>query len=185
MKIFELVEFVGESKNKMLKQDQLQAILQKKLEVKEYLGIKEKKALVNDIINECILYEDGMYKFDESDKYICFIMNTIAAYTNIELSEDIEEDYDMLCRTKILDLIVNTFKSEYDEVNVLLSMKCDYILSGNSINAQFGKFLSGLSENIDSIVAAMSEKIGDFDISKLPISKKDLSKLMDFLNKQQ
>ena len=91
----------------------------------------------------------------------------------------------MLCRTKILDLIVNTFKSEYDEVNVLLSMKCDYILSGNSINAQFGKFLSGLSENIDSIVAAMSEKIGDFDISKLPISKKDLSKLMDFLNKQQ
>lgn len=185
MKIFELVEFVGESKNKMLKHEQLQAVLQKKLEVKEYLGIKEKKALVNDIVNECILYEDGMYKFDESEKYICFIMKTIEAYTNLELSEDIEEDYDMLCRTKILDLIVNTFKAEYEEVNVLLSMKCDYILIGNSINAQFGKFLSNLSENIDSIVSVLSEKIGDFDISKLPISKKDLLKLMDFLNKQQ
>ena len=185
MKVQELVEFVGNPKNKILKQDQLQAVLKKQLEVKDYISIKEKKKLIDDIVNECILFEDGIFKFDDIDKYVCFIMKTIATYTNLELSDNIEEDYDILCSAQILDFVVNTFKKEYDDVNILLQMKCDYILSGNNIEAQIGKFLNELSEKIDDLIVILSDKVENFDINNLPVSKKDLNKLINFLNTQK
>lgn len=185
MKVQELVEFVGSPKNKILKADQLQQLLVKTLEVKDYIGIKQKKELIDDIVNDCILYENGVFKFDDIDKYICFTMKTIAVYTNLELSEDIEEDYDMLGKSKLLDVVIDTFKKEYDDVNVLLQMQCEYILSGNSIEAQVGKFLNGLLEKIDGFADVLNDKFGDFDISKLSISKDDLSKLLEFIDSQK
>ena len=184
MKIYELVEFVGNSKNKMLKADQLEQVIAKEIEVKKYLGIKEKKDLVDDIISECILYSDGMFKFDEIEKYICFTMKTIAAYTNLELSDDIEDDYDGLCRAGLLNVVINTFSGEYENVKLLLQMKTDYILSGNSIEAQFGKFLDELAEKIKLAIDVVANKVEGFDISKLPISMDDIGALISFLRKK-
>lgn len=180
MNVQELVTLLTNNKNKMLKGDQLQSMLQKELGVKKYLSIKDKKQLVEDIVNECILYEDGVYKFDDIEKYICFIMRTIEAYTNIELSDDIEDDYDMLCSAGILDVIIGTFKKEYDEVNILLQMKCEYILSENSIEAQVGKFLDSILSKVDDLVVALSNGVQNLD--KLPVEKEDLIKLLDFVN---
>lgn len=185
MKVQELIEFVGNSKNKMLKPEQLQSVLKKELEIKKYIGIKEKKQLVDNIVNACILYENGVFKFDDIEKYICFTMKTIEAYTNIELSDDIEEDYDLLCQHNLLNIIVEMFGGEYDNVNLLLQMKCDYILSDNNIEAQIGKFLNEMLDKINDLVLVMSDKIEDFDLSKLPVSKNDLKKLMEFVNTQK
>lgn len=181
MTVKELVEFIGSDKNKMLKADQLQSVVKKHIEVKEYIGIKYKKQLVEDIVDACIIYEDGVFKFDDIEKYIVFVMKTIDAYTNIDLSEDIEEDYDMLCSSNALELIINTFKKEYDDVGVLLSMRCDYILSGNSVEAQFGKFLSNITEKIDVLSNFLADKVGNFDINKLPIDKDGLSNIMNLI----
>ena len=185
MKVQELVEFVSNSKNKLLKQAQLEEVIAKHIETKKYLPIKQKKELVESIINECILYEDGVYKFDDIDKYICFTMRVIAAYTNLELSDDIEDDYDVLCEAGVLDMVINTFKNEYDEVNILLQMKCDYVLSSNSLEAQVGKLFDGVLEKLDIITQALANKVEGFDINNLPISGDDLSKLMQLLNMQQ
>ena len=185
MKINELVEFISNSKNKLLKQTQLEEVIAKHIETKKYLPIKQKKELIESIVNECVLYEDGVYKFDDIDKYICFIMRVIEAYTNLELSNDLEEDYDMLCAASLLDLIINTFKKEYDEVNILLQMKCEYILTSNSLESQIGRFLDGILEKIDVLANALSNKVDNFDMSNLPISDEDITKLLDFLNKQK
>lgn len=185
MKVQELVEIMNNGKNKLLKPDQLQALFKKHLETKQYIGIKEKKQLVDNIVNACILYEDGIFKFDDTEKYIIFIMKTIEAYTNIELSDDIEEDYDTLCRANILESVIDTFKKEYDDVNVLLSMKCDYILSGNSVEAQLGKFLSNISDKVDDFAETLKNMVESFDIDKLPIQAEDLTKLMSFINIQK
>ena len=185
MKVQELVEFVSNRKNKLLKQAQLEEVIAKHIETKKYLPIKQKKELVESIVNECILYEDGVYKFDDIDKYICFTMRVIAAYTNLELSDDIEDDYDVLCEAGVLDMVINTFKKEYDEVNILLQMKCDYILSSNSLEAQVGKLFDGVLEKLDIITQALANKVEGFDINNLPISGDDLSKLMQLLNMQQ
>lgn len=178
MKILELVNMMNQNKSKLTKVEQVQAILKKELEVKEYLNIKDKKALVQDIVNECILYSDCVYKFDEIEKYICFTMRTIAAYTNLELSDDIEEDYDLLCEAKLLNSIIELFHGEYDNVKVLLQMKCDYILSDNTMEAQFGRFLENIIEKIDDAVRVLE----NFDITNLPISASDIEKLMNFVN---
>ena len=185
MKIMEFIELVNSNKSKMLKAEQLSAFIKKTIEVKEYLGIKQKKALVDSIVDECIFYEDGVFKFDEIEKYICFTMRTVAAYTNLELSDDIEEDYDTLCREKILEVVIATFKPEYDEVSILLQMKCDFVLNNNGIEAQVGRFLSDLSEKIDDFASVMENVFANIDFSKLPINKDQVVKLIDFIEKQK
>lgn len=181
MKINELVELVNNNKNKMLKDDQKKTMLMKELEVKDYISIKDKKNLVDNIVSDCILYDDGIYKFDDIEKYICFTMQTIEAYTNIELSNDIEEDYDALCGAKLLSLIIDLFIDEYESVRVLLQMKCDYILSSNSIEAQFGRFFNSVLDKVDIFTDVLSSKVEEFDISKLNINKEDISKLLSFI----
>lgn len=183
MKVIELVEFVGNSKNKMLKGAQLVELVEKKIETKKYVGIKEKKALVEAIVNECILFDGGVFKFDDIEKYICFTMRVIEAYTNLELSNDMEDDYDLLCQNGLLEIVVDTFKKEYEEINILLQMKCEYYLGNNSIESQIGSFLDGILDKVGILADAMSKKVVDFDMSKLPIGKDDLSKLLEFINK--
>ena len=179
----ELITLMSDSKNKILKIEQLEALLKKKLEVKEYVSIKSKKVLINNIINECVLYEDGMFKFNDIDKYICFTMRTIEEYTNLEFSNDLEAEYDLLCESKLLESIIGTFKKEYDDVNVLLQMKCDYVLNDNTIEAQVGRFFDGILEKLDVFVDALANKVDDFDFSNLPFSSEDLNKLMQFISK--
>lgn len=182
MKIMEFINVINNIKNKSLKADQLQQFVAKTIEVKKYLSIKEKRALINNIINNCILYEDGIYKFDDIDKYIVFTMNTIAAYTNLELSDDIEDDYDALCEANLLNVVIETFNGEYENINLLLQMRCQYILSGNNIEAQFGKFLTGMLDKIDGFATVLSNKVENFDLNNLPVSVEDLGKLIEFVN---
>lgn len=182
MKIDELIKLMSNAKNKMLKADQVQALLKKHLEVKEYISIKAKKDLVDAIVNECILYENGLFKFNDIDKYICFTMRIIEVYTNLELSDDLEEDYDLLCESKLLDTVIDTFKKEYDEVNILLQMKCEYVLSGNSLESQVGRFFDSILEHLDVLVGALANKVDGFDFSNLPIDSENLGKLMQLIN---
>ena len=181
----ELITLMSDTKNKMLKIEQLQALLKKKLEVKEYISIKKKKDLVDDIVNECILYEGGIYKFNDIEKYICFTMRVIEAYTNLELSSDLEEEYDLLCESKLLESIINTFKKEYDDVNILLQMKCDYVINSNTLEAQVGRFLDGVLDKLDIIVDVLANKVDNFDFNNLPINSEDLGKLMQLINTQK
>ena len=68
MKINEFIEVMNSAKNKSLKTEQKQELTKKTLEVKNYLSIKDKKQLVQDIVDECVLYEGGVFKFDEIEK---------------------------------------------------------------------------------------------------------------------
>ena len=70
-------------------------------------------------------------------------------------------------------------------MNVLLQMKCNYILSNNTIEAQLGAFLSDISGKIDIFVNALGEKVKEFDLGNLPISAEDIGKLIQFVNTQK
>jgi hypothetical protein len=185
MRTNELISLVNNNKNKMLKGEQLQQFLEKKLEVKKYISIKEKKVLIDDIVNSCIIYNDGVLQFNEIDKYIAFTMMTIAAYTNLELSFDIEEDYDELCKAKLLNAVIETFAGEYENVKLLLTMQCDYILSANNIEAQIGRMLSSVLDKVDVFSNLLSDKLENFNLDKLPIGMNDIRKIMEFVNSQK
>ena len=185
MTIKELVKLMSDNKYKMMKQEQLQDMLKKKLEVKDYVSFATKRNLVNSIVNECVLYENGMFKFNDIDKYVCFTMRVIEAYTNLEVSSNLETDYDLLCESKMLEFVINTFKKEYDDVNILLQMQCDYVLSNNSIGSQIGRFLDGILDKVDVLVDTFANKADSFDFNKLPVDREDLNKLMQFISMQK
>lgn len=185
MKIREFIDFINNPKNKMLKKDQLQQMITKTLEVKSYISIKDKKDLIDNIVNHCILFDNGVFKFNEIDKYICFTMMTIAAYTNLELSFNMEEDYDMLCEAKLLNAVVETFAGEYDNVKLLLAMQCDYILSDNNIEAQIGRMLTNVLDKFDVFSNQLSAKLDSFSLDQLPVDIDNIKKIIEFVNTQK
>lgn len=183
MKIEKFVEIMEANKGKIYSKTNANAMsdfIKKTLEVKDYLPLQEKKDLISKIIDSSIIYENSMYKFDEIDKYVHLVMLSIAVYTNIELSDDIENDYDELCRSGLLTMIVDSFKDEYKSVMMLLDMQCNYILADNAIGAKIGAFIEGLSKNINSLADVLKTKVENmnFDMSDM-----DLNNIQSLLEK--
>lgn len=121
------------------------------LNIKSYISIKEKRALVDDIVNETIIYENGLYKFDSISQYVVYTMKCIEAYTDLELGEDIEEDYDELCKSGLLNKIIRNFEEEYNSVLSFLQMQCDYILMDNSVTANINVLLTAATSAINKL----------------------------------
>lgn len=184
MKINEFVQKVSENKAKLYNKADKNALsnfIKQTLEVKDYISIKEKKQLVEDIVSETVMYENGLLKFNGIDQYITYVMKCIEAYTNLELSDDIEDDYDELSKTGLLEPITSVFAEEYKAVLTLLQMQCDYILMDNSISSKVGVFLTSVSSTIDKLANSLSNSVENFDINKLNIDKKDIEKITEFL----
>ena len=184
MKILEFIQVVNNNKAKLYNKADKNALsnfIKQTLNIKSYISIKEKKQLVEDIVSETIIYENGLLKFNGIDQYIVYAMKCIEAYTDLELSNDIEDDYDELSKTGLLEAITSTFSEEYKTVLTLLQMQCDYILMDNSISSKVGVFLTSVSSIIDKLANSLSNSVDNFDISKLNIDKKDIEKITEFL----
>lgn len=184
MKILEFIQVVNNNKAKLYNKadkNALQNFIKQTLNIKSYISIKEKKQLVEDIVSETIIYENGLLKFNGIDQYIVYAMKCIEAYTDLELSDDIENDYDELSKVGLLEPITSTFAEEYKTVLTLLQMQCDYILMDNSISSKVGVFLTRLSSIIDKLANSLTNSVDNFDISKLNIDKKDIEKITEFL----
>lgn len=124
------------------------------LNVKSYLSIKDKKKLVNDIVDETVIYDNGIYKFNGIDQFVVYNMKCIETYTDLELSDDIEDDYDLLCSAGLLNKILRTFEEEYNSILSLLQMQCDYVLMDNSVTANINVLLTAATAAIN--------KLGDY-----------------------
>lgn len=182
MKINEFVEYMKKNINKTMKDEQVVAAIKKAVNIKEYMSIKDKKALVDKIVAQCVHMDNGVYKVDGIQRYIYFTMYTLAAYIDIELSDDIEADYDALSESKVLPILVCMIQQEYDDVNILMQMKCDYMLEDNSVEAQIGKFLFNLSEKIDGLAGFLEDMMAGEDIGAL---LQDKGKIIDFMSKMK
>jgi len=120
------------------------------LNVKSYLSIKDKKKLVNDIVDETVIYENGLIKFNGIDQFLCYTMRCIEAYTDLEI-DDMEDNYDLLCSTGLLNKILRTFEEEYNSILSLLQMQCDYVLMDNSVTANINVLLTAATNAINKL----------------------------------
>ena len=80
MKINEFVQKVNANKTKLYNKADKNALsnfIKQTLEVKDYISIKEKKQLVEDIVSETVMYENGLLKFNGIDQYITYVMKCI------------------------------------------------------------------------------------------------------------
>lgn len=183
MKVNEFVDYMKKNTNRATKEDQVASTMKRVLEPKSYIGIKEKKQLVDNIINKCIYYDNGVFKFDGIDRYVYFTMYTLEAYTNLELEADVENDFDVLSESKLLPAVICLIQQEFDDVNLFLQMQCEYILEGNSIESQFGKFFSEILEKIDTIGDGLVKSISKVDMEKLMKDKDKILKYLENVNK--
>lgn len=182
MQIKEFEQIMNENKGKLYSRTDANAVtnfVKKTLEVKEYLPLQEKRDLISQIIDKSIIYENSMYKFDEIDKYVCLVMLSIAAYTNIELSDDVEADYDELCKSGLLNMIVDSFRDEYKAVMMLLDMQCNYILADNALGYKFGALVESLSKNLDSLADTLKMKVESMNLDLSDINLDDIQSLLE------
>lgn len=150
--------------------DQQNEKLKKDLEVRPYLSIKDKKKLVDRIIDDTIIYDNGLFKFDGIDQLVCYNMRCIEMYTNLELSEDIEDDYDALVSSGLMNKILATFENEYTEVLSLFQMQRDYILMDNSVASKVNILLVSATNAINKLADAAEESFKDIkpeDVQKI------------------
>jgi hypothetical protein len=158
--------------------------LKSTLEVKEYVPFVDKRSLAEATIAACANFNDGVFVIDSLKKYMLFTMTMLFTYTSLEHDEDVDvdEEYDLLCSVcvddgTLLDAAIGLFAVEYSRCNDILNMMTADVLAENNIERQIGRFLSGLSDNIDKFGDKLINIAESLDIGQLDIDK--LTKVLD------
>ena len=148
------------------------------INVASYLSIVEKKVLIDDIVEDCIKYDDnGLAKVDFVNKIIAFDFGLLR-YTDIELEEDnITEQYDELQQLGVFNYVQQEIGKELYVLEYLLEDEIKQKLElENSIqsvlNKNLGRFVDTVDnhmspKNIKSIIKAASKAFKDLDMGKL------------------
>lgn len=166
--------------------DAVSKYIKETLEVREYVPFVEKQSIAQIVLESCAHLRDGIISIDSIQKYIIFTITVLSTYTNLEFIGD-ETDldsYDMLCSYTIgdgtlLDAILKTFEKEYLRCNDILNMMTSDLMAENNIEKQIGKFISSISENIDTLGETIKEKIENIDID---LNQLDIDKLSTVIN---
>jgi hypothetical protein len=156
------------------------------LTTKKYIPAAEKVRIAKEVLDFSAEYDRGFIKFDSYRKHLVFTFAVIEAHTNLIFADDWADkmqEYDMLCENDLLDKIIDTFDRDYVETLEVVNMMCDDMLADNSIEASVAKLTQSVSENLDVLVGALSDKIEGLDIEKIIPKGLDLNKLMGLLNK--
>ena len=188
MKIIDFVQGFKDKKimNTKVDTDAVGKYIKETLEVREYVPFKEKRAIVELIVLNNIKVVDGVKKNDSISRYISFITAMLTAHTNLEFSEDPVADYDILSESGLLTPIIDTFKTDYSECDVLLKMALANELEDNNVNIVFGKFLNSILYRLDVIGEYIKSSIDGVDINSIlgeSFNQEDLAKLSSFLDK--
>ena len=188
MKIIDFVQGFKDKKimNTKVDTDAVGKYIKETLEVREYVPFKEKRAIVELIVLNNIKVVDGVKKNDSISQYISFITAMLTAHTNLEFSEDPVADYDILSESGLLTPIIDTFKTDYSECDVLLKMARANELEDNNVNIVFGKFLNSILYRLDVIGEYIKSSVDGVDIKSIlgeSFNQEDLAKLSSFLDK--
>ena len=187
MKIIDFVQGFKDKKimNTKVDTDAVGKYIKETLEVREYVPFKEKRAIVELIVLNNIKVVDGVKKNDSISQYISFITAMLTAHTNLEFSEDPVADYDILSESGLLTPIIDTFKTDYSECDVLLKMALANELEDNNVNIVFGKFLNSILYRLDVIGEYIKSSVDGVDINSIlgeSFNQEDLAKLSSFLD---
>lgn len=164
MKIVEFIENYNEGTMKNLKEV---------LEVRDYLPFAEKYELCASVLDSCndVDGKTGMVTVDSINRQITFAITIISAYTNLEFSLDENaeissiDEYDMLCKNKLLTPIIESFGGEYVECeNMLMTMQNDLIANSNTLHNLVGNVAKQLLEIVEPLGNVLKDKIGSFNL---------------------
>ena len=172
--------------NTQMKPNAVSEYLRETLSVKEYIPFKTKRQIVEMVVAQNTRAIDGVKKNDAIGQYVSFVIAMLAAHTNLEFSINPMEDYDLLAESGLLSLIIDEFKADYSECDILLKMALASELEDNNINVLIGHFLDKILQKIDEFGDALKGKFEDFNLQNIfgaDFKEEDLAKLSGFLDK--
>ena len=188
MKILDFIEDYKAKKvmNTQLKPNAVSDYLKETLEIKEYIPFKRKREIAEMIVEESTQIVDGVKKNDAIGQYVSFVVAMIASHTKLEFSNNPVDDYDVLAESGLLTLIVNEFKADYSECDILLKMALAAELESNNIENIIGRFLDKVANKIDEFSDALKDKFENFglkDIFGEDFKEENLTELIGLLDK--
>lgn len=183
MKVNELVEKY--KKNKMLD-------LKKELEVKEYIGIVAKERLARVVLDNCATEVDNEVHINSLERYLLFIISVIEIHTNLDFSDDENEnysaldDYDALCEAGLIDKIINTFKADYDACETVLNMMTtDRLQNSMTIEKKIYEFLDGFSDILQNAIGDLLSNVKLSPDDEAGLNTNKLLEIYDAIKKQE
>ena len=183
MKVIDFKEAFKKQKfNVQVNPNAIGEYIKKTLEVKTYLPFAAKRQIVEMVVDQNTEEVDGVLNNDQIGQYVSFIVAMLHSHTNLEFSDNPVEDYDMLAEIGLLMPIIETFRADYNDCEVLLKMATTAKLEDNNINALVGKFLHGLSDKLDVLL----DNLGNVSVADMfggKFQEEDLVKLSSFLDK--
>lgn len=188
MIIQEFVQKFKEAKvtNSKLNEHAVSDYLKKELEIKTYLPFRYKREIVEMVVEQNIEWVDGIKKVDAINQYVAFVTAMLSAHTNLDFSDDPVADYDLLAESGLLNLIIEEFRTSYDESDVLLKMALAAELEDNNINVLVGRFLNNILGKLDVVSEIFKDKLGNIDIGQMlggAFNQEDLANLKGFLDR--
>ena len=154
--------------------------------VKKYASSATKVNVAKQAIDLSVEYNRGFVKFDSYKKHLAFLFGVIEEHTDLRFADnwnDKIQEYDMLCENELVDVIIDTFRRDYEASLEVLTMMCDDMVADNSIEASVAKVAQSIAENLDVLIGSLSDKIENTDVEQIIPKDLDLNKLQGFLNK--
>lgn len=184
-------DLVNEFKAKNIKNtqgnpDAVKNFILEKLEVKTYLPFNTKRKMVEIVVKNNIQEEDGIKKIDSINQYVGFVCAALAAYTNLEISDNPVNDYDELSKSGLLEYIVSIFAKDYSECDALLKMAVASELEDNNLNVVVNRFLNGILNKLDGVGDTIKNFTEGLDLSKLlgvNINDEEKTKILGIIDK--
>lgn len=188
MKILDLITDYKAKKvtNTQIKPNAVSEYLKKTLEIKEYIPFKKKREIVEMVVAQNTQLVDGVKRNDAIGQYVSFVVAMLISHSNLEFGADPTADYDLLAESGLLPLVLNEFKPDYSECDILLKMALASELEDNNIEVLVGHFLDKILKMIDDFGDALKDKFGDFNLKDAfgaDFNEEDLAKLSGFLDK--
>lgn len=160
--------------------------LKNELKIKTYIPFMEKRRIAEMIVEQNIIEENGVKKYNSIDGYVALIIASIVAHTSLEFSDNPITDYDVLAESGLLVEILAEFETSHSEIDLMLHMIVDMELEYNDVGAILSRFLSKVSDELDGISGALKSNIENLDLQKIlgsNFKQEDLAKLFRLLDK--
>ena len=135
--------------------------------LKKNLGFKDVLTFVNNVVHMCFEDETGEYLPEAKDFAIKSCV--IDMYTNIELTENVLERYDLIYRSDIVDFILsNVDYLQFDEIRHAINVKLEHLAQANleSINKQMNEVYSAF-DNLEKQMGTLFSSMSEEDMTKL------------------
>ncbi len=148
------------------------------LEITKYVSIAYKREMAKLILSNCTSIVDGEIHIDSVERYILFTIAVIAMHTNLEFSDEDNEEYaaldsyDMLCEHGLLAKVIDTFADDYAACNEILNMMTADLMQDNmTVEKTLYRFLDGVQDTLDSAIYSLVDKfapemLGDFQLNQ-------------------